>query len=210
MRLYSYIVTHDTGFSPNPFWGYCTLANCKPAIRRTAHVGDYIVGLSSKSRGHKIIYAMQVTEVLPYAAYFHDSRFLAKIPDLERASRDGRLVYRCGDNIYEPLVAHPRSVDDFRQLRSMHSKDKGPQEDLVRKKRDLRGKNVLASRKFRYFGPKAIELPGRLRAMSVGIGHRCRFLADMVAEFIAFFESLPAGTVAPPNSWPQGDDSWKA
>ena len=21
---------HDTGFAPNPFWGYCTLAVCTP------------------------------------------------------------------------------------------------------------------------------------------------------------------------------------
>lgn len=40
MKLFSYIVTHDAGFAPNPFWGYCTLACCKPAIRRTANVGD--------------------------------------------------------------------------------------------------------------------------------------------------------------------------
>jgi hypothetical protein len=43
MKLYSYVVTHDTGFSPNPFWGCCTLADCKPAIRRTAKIGDWVV-----------------------------------------------------------------------------------------------------------------------------------------------------------------------
>ena len=60
MKLYSYIVTHDTGFSPNPFWGSCTLANCKPGIRRTAEVGDWIVGLSRKVRGNRIVFAMNV------------------------------------------------------------------------------------------------------------------------------------------------------
>ena len=45
MKLYSYIITEDTGFSPNPFWGCCTLADCKPEIRRNAKVGDWIVGL---------------------------------------------------------------------------------------------------------------------------------------------------------------------
>ena len=55
MKLYSYIVAHDGGFAPNPFWGYCTLANCKPKIRQTAKVGDWIVGLSSKPKGNWVI-----------------------------------------------------------------------------------------------------------------------------------------------------------
>ncbi len=75
MKLYSYIVTHDTGFSPNPFWGYCTLADCKPAIRRTAEVGDWIVGLSPKPTGNRMVFAMQVDEILSYADYYHDERF---------------------------------------------------------------------------------------------------------------------------------------
>ena len=43
MELYSYVIKHDSGFAANPFCGYCTLADCKPAIRRTAKVGDWIV-----------------------------------------------------------------------------------------------------------------------------------------------------------------------
>ena len=48
MKLFSYIITHDIGFAPNPFFGYCTLANCKPVIRRTSKIGDWIVGISAK------------------------------------------------------------------------------------------------------------------------------------------------------------------
>ena len=29
MRIYAYVVTHDNGFAPNPFHGFCTLATCK-------------------------------------------------------------------------------------------------------------------------------------------------------------------------------------
>ena len=32
----------DYGFAPNPYFGYCTLATCKPVIRRCAGVGDWI------------------------------------------------------------------------------------------------------------------------------------------------------------------------
>lgn len=34
MTLYSYVVAHDFGFAPNPFDGLCTLATCKPDIRK--------------------------------------------------------------------------------------------------------------------------------------------------------------------------------
>lgn len=33
-KLYAYKMTHDTGFAPNPYFGVCTLACCKPRIRR--------------------------------------------------------------------------------------------------------------------------------------------------------------------------------
>jgi putative DNA base modification enzyme with NMAD domain len=63
LRLYSYIVTYDTGFSPNPFFGFCTLACCKPAIRRTAEVGGTL-GLSPKAKGNRVVYFMRVKERL--------------------------------------------------------------------------------------------------------------------------------------------------
>ncbi|MDT0498150.1 hypothetical protein RM530_12350 [Algiphilus sp. W345] len=99
MKLFSYVVTHDTGFSPNPFWGCCTLANCKPAIRRAAQVGDWIVGLSPKASGNRVVFGMKVDEIIDYASYFRDQRFSDKIPDYTR----GEVVWKAGDNIYKPL-----------------------------------------------------------------------------------------------------------
>jgi len=81
MKLYSYIVKHDTGFSPNPFHGYCTLACCKPAIRRTAQKGDWVVGLTPKKDGNRIVYFMRVDEnPLTFTQYWNDRRFKAKRP----------------------------------------------------------------------------------------------------------------------------------
>ena len=92
MKLFSYIVTHDAGFAPNPFWGYCTLACCKPKIRKTAQKGDWIVGLSPKAKGNKIIYAMQVEEILPFEKYFHDKRFADKIPKNYGTGKAGESI----------------------------------------------------------------------------------------------------------------------
>jgi hypothetical protein len=40
-------VARDYGFAPNPFFGVCTLATCKPKIRKAAAIGDWVVGTGS-------------------------------------------------------------------------------------------------------------------------------------------------------------------
>ena len=98
MKLYSYVVASDSGFAPNPFWGYCTLATCKPAIRRKAEKGDWIIGASStRNVGHgRLIHAMKITESpLSFDEYDTDRRFHKKKPK-EHAD----LRYSRGDNIY--------------------------------------------------------------------------------------------------------------
>ena len=98
-RVYSYIVTHDTGFAPNPFWGSCTLACCKPVIRRVAEVGDIIVGLSSKTlkeKPHHLIYAMKVTEdPITFDEYYNSKKYFKKKPVINASYKDF-----VGDNIY--------------------------------------------------------------------------------------------------------------
>jgi hypothetical protein len=67
LRLFSYVVRYDKGFAPNLFWNYCTLATCKPGIRRKAEVGDWVVGTGSKENVGigKLIYAMKIEEKIP-------------------------------------------------------------------------------------------------------------------------------------------------
>ena len=198
MRLLSYVVTHDTGFSPNPFWGYCTLANCKPSIRRTAKIGDWIVGLSPRGSGHRLVFAMKVDEILGYASYYRDGRFANKKPDYTR----GDVVWKVGDNIYEPL-----QYGEFRQLQSMHSN--GEEENPETKAHDLRGVNVLIATKFHYFGASGPELPRRLEELKVGRGHKSRFSRETIGDFLKFISSYPQGVSAPPMKWPSSDMSWK-
>ena len=42
MKLYSYIVVSDNGYAPKPTGGVCTLAYCKPTLRRVAQPSDYV------------------------------------------------------------------------------------------------------------------------------------------------------------------------
>ena len=47
--LYVYYVTSDGGDAPCHQNGVTTLCTCKPAIRRTAEIGDVVVGLVSRA-----------------------------------------------------------------------------------------------------------------------------------------------------------------
>jgi len=196
-NLFSYIVNHDRGFAPNPFFGICTLACCKPKIRATAQVGDIVVGLAPKRLGHRLVYVMRVTEVVSFDEYWMDSRFKKKKP----ACRSRNSVRKYGDNIYRAL-----QKGCFLQLPSEHSNDDGT-EDLEKKQRDLSGRNVLVSNEFVYYGAEAIALPKRFSDIVVGRGHK-RFPHPgtsvdnsenrLIRGFIKFFERLPRGIQGTP------------
>ncbi|WP_444436508.1 hypothetical protein [Pseudomonas sp. A6] len=94
MRLLKYVMTHDSGLAPNPFFGVCSLALCTPNHRKAKLLpGDWVVGHSSKSTGRRLVYAMQLTKVLSMDEYF--KAFPEKRPD-----PDGSLEQRSGDNLY--------------------------------------------------------------------------------------------------------------
>jgi hypothetical protein len=90
MKLYSYVVEHDTGHAPNPYFGVCTLCRCKYREWPTGHrnivelaeVGDWVVGTggaSKRSAGHgKLVYAMRVDEKPTREKYYADPRFANK------------------------------------------------------------------------------------------------------------------------------------
>jgi len=166
MRLFSYIVRSDSGFAPNPYHGYCTLACCKPVIRRNARQGDWVVGISSKKSGNKLIFAMQITESpQTFKEYYTDPRFKSKKP----RKRSKQYEFRRGDNIYKPL-----RNGTFLQLPSNHSNPDGS-ENHQKKMKDLNGKFVLISNKFWYFGNNMKKLPDNLSFLIVGRGHRSKF-----------------------------------
>ncbi|HVZ98331.1 MAG TPA: hypothetical protein VG847_15715 [Chitinophagaceae bacterium] len=117
--LYSYKMTNDSGFAPNPFHGIMTLANCKPQIRNNQQLinaineGVFVAGFTSKELydriGKKItnpelVFIMRVTEILPYEKYGGDSRFQCKKPpELINLEKEHGAVKYIGDNIYEPV-----------------------------------------------------------------------------------------------------------
>jgi hypothetical protein len=184
MKIYSYVITSDDGFAPNPFHGYCTLATCKPIIRRKAKRNDWVIGTGSvKNVGNDcMIYAMKVTEKLSLEDYAEDERFATKIPG-DGAKR------RVGDNIY----FRDRNGITRQRFPSGHSIDR---ENPETKEHDLNGKNVLISRSesFYYFGENAPKIPKNLQYLiKKGPGHKCRFNDDIIKEFIEWIKKEEPG-----------------
>ena len=152
----AYIVEHDLGFAPNPFYGVCTLATCKPQIRQAATCGEWVIGLGSKSlecRG-RLIFAMCVEETLTLDQYWLDERYQQKKPMFS-----GSLKQAQGDNIY-----HRDGNGRWIQEKSRHSHP-DPAMAIKHLERDTKSEFVLIGRRFVYFGQEAIEIPSCLRSV---------------------------------------------
>ena len=138
---------YDTGFSPNPFGRVCTLACCKPVIRRNAEQGDIVIGTGSARAGlsEQLIYAMRVEAVLPFDEYWKNYPLKQPSPITPLKAQ--------GDNIW-----HRDTSGNWRCA-------PGARHDERNRKRDLKGRNALISREFYYFGRDAIKIPDRFRSL---------------------------------------------
>lgn len=213
IRLFSYKMTNDTGFAPNPFWGYLTIATCKPGFRRSKRVGDWILGFSSKSLTRrygvrlddvgeeKLIFAMKVSERLTTREYWLDYRFRSKKPSASAQA----VVDRTGDNIYEPLVPEPSTPTDFKQLPN-------PNHGTDAQSHDLKAMWILAATEFWYFGSGRIALPEDVRPL-VPVGQSAygkrTYDEHRIAKFLNYLSKYPKGVNAAPHKWPENDDSWR-
>lgn len=172
MKLFSYVVEHDTGHAPNPFFGTCTLCRCK--FRRSfgkprnvverARPGDWVAGTGGadqlKSAGHgRLVYAMRVDEKMTREDYYSDRRYSRKKP-LQNNSASQH-----GDNL-RPESAFEKQCQF-----------------------------VLVSRHFYYFGRNAIPIP-RERFPDFekkGPGFRSDFDEGEVERFVQWIEAHEPG-----------------
>ena len=202
VRLHSYVVARDYGFAPNPFFGVCTLATCKPRIRASAQVGDWVVGTGSKADGREkhIVYAMRVTGAMTFQEYWNDPRFQRKKPNLRGSKKQA-----FGDNIYSRDPATGR----WCQADSHHSLPDGrPNKTNV--VRDTGADRVLYSDEFIYWGGAGPRLPARfldwrhqdVSLLKIGPGHKNDFPPSFVQDFVAWIRSLDEkGYSGEPGDW---------
>ncbi len=192
-RLFSYVVTRDYGFAPNPFGGFCTVACCKPTVRRVAQVGDYIVGTASTTKfpPGQVVYVMRVSEILSFDQFWNDPRFELKRPILN-ATRKRQY----GDNIY-----CTNSQGEFIQMDSHHSLAAGATNTFNLNK-DTSVDRVLVSDCYTYWGGSGPVLPAELHYTLARRGHRSKFTDDEVAAFVRWAEPLLGqGFCGRPFSW---------
>jgi hypothetical protein len=180
MKLYSYCLRYDDGGAPNPYWGVCTLAICKPAIRRAAKVGDWIAGTGSKNSAvgdisKSLVYAMRVTQVLSMPEYdsFCRVSLPGKIPDWTSSEFSRKM----GDCIYD--FSYPGKP----KIRpSIHAEGN--------RERDLSGLCVLLSKHFYYLGDEPLQLPkSLLPIIQPTRGHKSHANAPYVHQFVDWIES---------------------
>lgn len=180
--LFSYVLRYDDGAAPNPFWGTCTLAICKPAIRRKAEVGDWVVGTGSKNSpigdiSGQVVYAMRVTKKMTLQEYDDYCRrnLTRKIPKWFT----GKFKQRMGDCIYD------YSNGQIPKLRPSVHKE-------LNRERDLSGKFVLLSDEFYYFGDKPIALPENLTPIvKTNQGHKRVELEYLIKSFESWISKFP-------------------
>lgn len=195
--LFTYTIPVDDGAAPNPFNGLCSLAICKPAIRKSASKGDWVAGLGSKNApsgnlSGRLVYAMCVQEVLTLEQY--DQRSKSEWPHRIPKTDSANLWERLGDCIYD------YSVGRGRQRPGVHG--------IANIETDLSGKNVLISTDFYYFGRNAIPIPKALQPICHQTqGHRSRLNAPYLEQFVQWIRSLPfqPGKM---HGWPDFTVNW--
>jgi hypothetical protein len=164
--LFTYVITRDFGFAPNPFYENCTLATCKPKIRKGAKIGDWILGVGGRDLGKdiqgKCILLMRVSEKMSFEEYWNEPRFSLKKP-----CRNGSQLKMLGDNIY-----HKDGVGNWIQEDSHHSNPDGTTNDdnLERDTGDC--DQILVSNHFFYFGGEPIPVDLGSINYKPGRGHK--------------------------------------
>lgn len=206
MKLYSYVVARDYGFAPNPFYGVCTLATCKPKIRKAASIGDWIVGTGSKVNcaENNLVFAVRVTNLITFCEYYASDEFQVKKPNMR-----GSLKQAFGDNIY-----HKDENGLWIQDNSHHSWDDGSS-NCNNLKKDTKVNRVLISSEFTYWGGYGPIIPSDFFCyqsaeenltkpcdIRTGRGHRSRFPKDMISCFLQWLDSLDQiGYIGEPGDW---------
>ena len=196
MPLHSYIVEHDKGFAPNPFHGLCTLATCKPKIRKYAKVGDYVIGTGTAKRGlqGRLVYVMRISEVTTFDNYWSDRRFSRK-----KALMNGSWVQRYGDNIYH----RDPTTNTWTQEDSFHSQKCGVCDPDNLGVDTGSTERVLIGEWFIYWGGSGPAIPRHFDSfLHKGIGHHRIDDESKIRDFLSWAGSQgDLGVNGEPAEW---------
>ncbi len=155
MKFYSYVIPRDYGFAPNPYFDYCTLATCKPRIRQSAQIGDWVAAFGAANTPYhgKLVILMQIGETMSFDEYWTDRRFHCKRPVFNKG-----VIHAYGDNIYHHIG------EKWMQEASHHSNVDGSI-NMLNLIKDTGTDRVLISTKFYYFGNQAVSIPSQYEVL---------------------------------------------
>lgn len=134
--IWRYVLASDTGLAPHILDGVCSLAVCKPMIRRYGRPGEWVMGFATaaESDGNPLVkYVMYVTDKLPFENYCR-----------AWGGKRRDAFYRYDDDA--DGVWYDNGYSD-------HDSSKGDEE-----RRDKGGRHVLVSTDFLHFGTKPRNL----------------------------------------------------
>ena len=166
MHVYIFVVAYS---GPLARGRYISLSECKPVVRSTCEVGDWLVGVTPKPN-RRLVFVFQVSELLTYAEYWRDARFRDRRP---------RAVHDLGDNRYRPVPVTPDFPHGLRQVpsqRTLIDLEGKVLQSPYGMRRDMLGKRVVVGTRFWFFGDSPFEVKSKvvrqgLRMDSVGQGH---------------------------------------
>lgn len=167
-KLFSYVMTSDTGFAPCVSDGLLTLATCKPDIRRLAsdERHDYVMGIrglmlarKSNTEPRRLVYLAEVSEKIGFDSYYNDAR------------HKGRK-----DNIYH-------------RVNGNWVQERNPYHKHINRRTDLKEPTVLLSRRFLYFGREAVELGDELFSLFVRMSRKYK-VSDLDEASLKKLESV--------------------
>jgi hypothetical protein len=186
-RLLVYVVASDTGLAPNVTGGSCTLAVCKPQIRKHAKPeSDWIIGMSTSKHGaNRLIYASSVDERIGYANYWHIPRFHSKRPNAENPY---------GDN-FNMIAPMRGAYCTYKQGIHYGNAEKIQRNHSV--------PQVLVGHRFWYFGANAPQLPDQFLdtrlVQGARRGHKVIDDAHIIDAFYKWItETYQTGIHGPP------------
>lgn len=190
-KLYTYIVTHDTGFAPNPFFQWCTLAVSTPNhMHAKANKGDWIAGFFQRENAYQLLYVMEIEQRLKLDEYFNHPDFQCKKPDLQ-----GTREQKCGDNFY----SHENGI----WLQHPTQYHRG---ETHKKKDTHHNPPVFTARKYWYFGKNAVDLPHEFKTLigtqSIQVNHP---VPEKVLAFKYWVEGYKTGMYAYPRDFDDSD-----
>ena len=68
-HIFRYVLMHDSGMAPNPRGGLISLATCKPRIRESARVGDWVIGNYPAPHNQLVAWAGKINAILDVGDY---------------------------------------------------------------------------------------------------------------------------------------------